>query len=195
MKQTIYLNSSIIHRLSPKLKLVTLTSVSTFSFLFYNLYFYIGSLFIILFLYFLANIPLHKLKEQVRPTFYLLLIIFGTHVIWYDWLDGIKIITRFAVLILLGSLVTLTTHTSDMIDTLDSLLKPLSRLGIDTRKVSLALSLAIRFIPIIMKVFNEVRIAQSVRGLEKNLLATILPSVVKILKTADEVAEAIESRS
>lgn len=89
----------------------------------------------------------------------------------------------------------LTTRTSVMIDALESFLKPLSCIGVDPSKCSLALSLTIRFIPLIIKIFNEVRIAQNVRGLEKNLIATAIPIILNIFRMADNIAEAIEARS
>ncbi len=82
-----------------------------------------------------------------------------------------------------------------MIDSLNEILILLSYVGINHKKISLSLSLAIRFIPVIVSIFQEISVAQRTRGLERNFIATIIPTIIKILKTAKNIAEAIESRS
>ncbi|WP_342268326.1 energy-coupling factor transporter transmembrane component T [Candidatus Tisiphia endosymbiont of Empis tessellata] len=143
----------------------------------------------------MAKIPLQKLFIQLRQIIIILLIILLVHIFTNNWIVGVQVITRFATLLLFASLITLTTRISEMIDSLNEILILLSYVGINHKKISLSLSLAIRFIPVIVSIFQEISVAQRTRGLERNFIATIIPTIIKILKTAKNIAEAIESRS
>lgn len=108
---------------------------------------------------------------------------------------GVLVVVRLASLLLLASLVTLTTRSSDMIDALEKGLGWLYYLGINPGKVSLALSLALRFIPVLASITEEVREAQKARGLDKSVIAIAVPVIVRMLKMADDISAAIEARS
>lgn len=144
--------------------------------------------------YFSAQIPFKKMIAQIRPMWILLVIIFLAQGWLATWHLGGLIVIRFTALILAAGLVTLTTRTSDMIEAIEKILTPFSR-WIAIEKVSLALSLAIRFIPVLSGITREVREAQRVRGLEKNIFAIIMPVTIRTLKMADHVAEALDARS
>jgi len=146
-------------------------------------------------LYALARIPARVAIDQIRPTLWLLALIFAVQAVIDHWTTGLLVVQRFAVLILLASLVTLTTRVSDMVDALQSGLRPLSRLGLDTDKIALAISLALRFIPVIAGLTQEVREAQRARGLDRSLFAVAVPVIVRTLKMADDIAQAMEARS
>ncbi|MBN9058653.1 MAG: energy-coupling factor transporter transmembrane protein EcfT, partial [Rhizobiales bacterium] len=101
---------------------------------------------------------------------------------------------RFAALILLASAVTLTTPVSEMAELVEWLLEPLRPIGINPEKVGLSIALAIRFVPLISEEFRHIREAQAARGLAANPLALIVPLIIRTLKSADELADAIEAR-
>ena len=69
------------------------------------------------------------------------------------------------------------------------------RRWIPIAKVSLAIAMAIRFIPLISGLVHEVREAQRVRGLERSILAVAMPVIVRTLKMGNEIAEALDARS
>lgn len=117
------------------------------------------------------------------------------HTIWGDWIDGIKVILRLCNIVLFASWVLLTTSHSAIIDGLTTLFKPLSYLGINPAKISLSFMLAIRFIPLIIDTFNEIKMAQKARGIDKNFTAILIPLIIKTIKMGDDIAEAIEARS
>ncbi|WP_341755524.1 energy-coupling factor transporter transmembrane protein EcfT [Candidatus Tisiphia endosymbiont of Ptychoptera albimana] len=192
---TYYQYNSPIHRLSPRIKLYSLVVFSSGLFLVSNLFLLSISLFFTFFLYFIAKIPLQKLFIQLRQIIIILLIILLVHIFTNNWIIGVQVTIRFATLLLFASLITLTTRISEMIDSLNEILILLSYVGINHKKISLSLSLAIRFIPVIVSIFQEISVAQRTRGLERNFIATIIPTIIKILKTAENIAEAIESRS
>lgn len=62
-------------------------------------------------------------------------------------------------------------------------------------QIALAISLCLRFIPLVRAVLAEVGEAQRARGPDRNLKAILVPLVVRVLKTADDVSQAIHARS
>jgi hypothetical protein len=67
-------------------------------------------------------------------------------------------------------------------------------LGVNPAKVSLALSLALRFIPLLYAQVHDIREAQRVRGLERNFTAIAVPLLVRTLRMANDLTDAIEAR-
>lgn len=82
-----------------------------------------------------------------------------------------------------------------MVNSVERGLRPFRFLGINPSKLSMALSLAIRFIPVVSEKFNEVREAQQARGFDTNILALTMPLIIRTIKMASDVAEALDARS
>ncbi|MCG8492742.1 MAG: energy-coupling factor transporter transmembrane protein EcfT [Sneathiellales bacterium] len=186
--------NSWLHQRRAGYKLLALVALSTALFYFKSYWPNGIALGVIAGGYFSAGISFSKMIAQIRPVWILLVIIFLAQGWLASWHLGGLVVIRFAALILAASLVTLTTRTSDMIEAIEKTLTPFSR-WISIEKVSLALSLAIRFIPVLGDITREVREAQRVRGLEKNIFAIIMPVTIRTLKMADHVAEALDARS
>jgi biotin transport system permease protein len=132
---------------------------------------------------------------QIKPILWLLAIFFAVQLWLNDWQAGLLVITRIAAIVMFASLVTLTTKTSDMLAALERALRLLKPVGVNPEKVSLAISMVLRFIPVIASVATEIRDAQRARGLDRSILAMIIPLIIRTLKMADDVADAIEARS
>lgn len=141
-----------------------------------------------------AKIPFKIAFRQMKPALILLAFIFIAQYFMIGLEVAVFVILRFAILILAAALVTLTTRVSEMVQAIESFLKPIDR-WVSVEKISLAITLAIRFIPVLGAIVNEVRDAQKVRGMDRNLIAVMLPTIIRTLKMATEVAEALDARS
>lgn len=188
-------HDSPVHRLSPRVKLLALPLVATLLFLTDSLAVLLAALAAVGLLYRLARLDFCKALAQLRPALFVLLVLFLAQGLLEDWMAGAVIVVRLVTLILLASLVTLTTRTAAMVDALEGAMHPLKRLGVDPRRMSLAISLAIRFIPVVATVVSECREAQRARGLERSVIALAVPVIIRTLKMADEIADAIDARS
>lgn len=196
MIDTFYVDGkSVLHRIPAAAKLVFLATLGTGIFLFDDLSYVGAALFGVVALYALARIAPGTMLRQLKFSVPLLVAIFAVQWIIVDWQTGLLIVLRFAALILAASLVTLTTRTSDMVEALERMLQPLRYFGVDVAKVSLCLSLTIRFIPVVARITQQVREAQRARGREHSVIAVAMPVIVRLLRMADEIAEAIEARS
>lgn len=130
----------------------------------------------------------------LRPAIYVLAIIFAVQLWLQDLSFATYIVLRFVCLLLAASLVTYTTKASEFIDGIMAALR-YAPVWVPKAKIALAMSLVWRFIPMVRGVFDEVREAQSARGLGRNMTALFVPIIVRTLKSADEMAEAIQARS
>lgn len=184
-----------VHALAPGAKVAALALVGTVLFLVSDWRLLAGALAGVVMLYALARIPARVALAQLRPALWILGLLFLVQAALESVEAGAVLVLRFGALILLAALVTLTTRVSDMIDALEAGLRPLARVGVNPARTSLALALAIRFIPVLTEVAAEVREAQRARGLDRSLTALALPVIVRTLKMADEIADAIDARS
>ena len=187
--------TSALHRLGAGWKLLALLALGTLLFAVESLGLAGAAFLVVLALYRLAAIPAKKVLAQLRPAVLILVILFVAQLFLTDAAVGLLLVLRFASLILAASLVTLTTRTAALVAVIEQALSPLSRLGVDVEKIGLAISLAIRFIPAVGAIVEDVREAQWARGQDRSILALAVPVVVRLLKSADDIAEAIDARS
>ncbi len=185
---------SFLHRCPAGVKLLVLIAVGTVLFLFNSITpIAVATIFAIT-LYPMATLSLARAWAQVRPAIWILAILFLVQGLLVSWHIAVFIVLRFAALLLLAGLVTLTTRSSDMIDAITRGLHWLRPIGVNPGKVGLAISLALRFIPVLASVTRDVREAQQARGLERSLVATVIPVAVRMLKMADDISDAIDAR-
>jgi len=192
---TYHSGNSALHRLPPGIKLLLLIGGSSALFWVTDWRVITYSFVAVLLLYLLARIPFKMMLRQIRPALLLCLLIAAVQYYLNGWQMAVLVALRLLTLLLMASLVTLTTQVSAMIDSITRGLGWLRFLGINPAKVGLAISLVLRFIPVIVTISAEVREAQQARGLERNLLALIIPVIIRTLRNADDIADAIECRS
>lgn len=186
---------SPLHRLRPAPKLVAVLVAGVVVFWVRDWRVLLALLALTLSLYGLARLGWRASWVQLRPSLGVLLFLFVVQSLLADVESGAVTVLRFGVLLLLSSLVTLTTRVSDLLAALERAMQPLARVGVNPAKVSLAVSLTLRFIPVVVQTVGDVRDAQRARGIEKNMVALTVPVIVRTLKMADDVADAIEARS
>lgn len=187
--------NSALHRMAPAIKILALAISGTLLFLADETPVVLAFAVLTLIFYRLAGLTLSCALEQIRPVAWILALLFIAQFVMNDGATAILIVARFAVLLMLAGLLTLTTRSSEMIAAMERGLRLLRFAGINPAKVSLALSLALRFIPVLARITNDVREAQKVRGLERSIIAIAIPVAVRTLRMADAVSDAVEARS
>lgn len=183
-----------VHRLRPGVKIASVFVGGTLVFVFAGWISLAILACSVLALYAVARIPPRLALAQIRPALLILVAIFALHAVFGEWLFGVFVVTRFVVVIMLAALVTLTTRVSEMVAALEIGLGPTRHIGIDPARVALAVAMAIRFIPVIATEAAAIREAQAARGLHRSFIAIIVPLVIRSLRMADGVAEALDAR-
>lgn len=143
-----------------------------------------------------AKLPTGRVLAELRAPVVMLTLLFGFQALLAGggWEETAVAVARFAALILLATLVTLTTRVMDMVDLFERLFGLLRPVGVNPAKMALMLALTIRFIPLLAEQVREVRMAQRARGVERNIAALFVPLLVKILTMADDLTAALEAR-
>ena len=186
--------TTFIHRLPAGLKLFVVFFVSIGLFYFASLPLAIVSLIIVWCLFFLAGFSSFKPVLELRKISWLLVALFIIQYFSVNFESAALIVIRLSSLLLLATLVTLTTPFSKMMACFEKLFSFMRFFGVNPAKISLGLSLTLRFIAIFSDISKEVREAQKARGLEKSVFAVIMPVLIRSLKVQADVAAAIEAR-
>ncbi|MCM3762351.1 energy-coupling factor transporter transmembrane protein EcfT [Alkalihalobacillus oceani] len=213
--------TSVLHRLDPRSKLVSVAILVIMIFLADN--WLAGGLIIAfaLILIFLSNVPLSFIYRGMKPIFLLVLFTVFFHllltregeVLWtagpfsiYE--HGVRqaafMALRLLTLIVFTSLLTLTTKPIDLTDGLEYLLGPLKKVKLPAHELALMMSIALRFIPTFMQETEKIMKAQMARGvdftsgpLRQRVMAFVpllVPLFISAFKRAEDLALAMEAR-
>ncbi|WP_273760465.1 energy-coupling factor transporter transmembrane protein EcfT [Bartonella sp. ML70XJBT.G] len=186
---------TFIHRLSPWVKLLFLTVCGTTIIMVSSILLLGLFLLLVVLFYRVAKIPLSTVIKQFKSIGLLLVLLFAFQTLFSSLFTGVEVVLRLVILFSLSSLISFTTKVSDMVASIEAGLQPFRCFGINPSKVSMIISMAIRFIPLLREKFNEVREAQQARGLNTNIVALAIPLIIRTIRMASEVAEALEARS
>ncbi|MBO6640163.1 MAG: energy-coupling factor transporter transmembrane protein EcfT [Roseitalea sp.] len=185
---------SVVHRARPLIKVGLLFLVCTWLFVREGWLSLAAAGLVLVAFFAIARIPPKIVVAAIRPALWVLGLVFVAQLFLADWRFAGFVVLRFAVMILAASLLTLTTRTSDLVEAIE---RALGRIlpARSAEAISLALSLCMRFIPRVRDIFEEVKNAQRARGLGTSWRALVTPTIVRALKSADEIARAIVARS
>lgn len=133
-------------------------------------------------------------RQLTGPAFIVAFLMLATGLL-VDPMQGLAVGLRLMALIAAGYAVTLTTQVSAMLDVIERLFAPLDRVGlVNSSQIALSVSLVFRFIPVLVDQARVIREAQAARGLERNIIALLVPLIVHALRSADDIACAIDAR-
>lgn len=184
-----------LHRLKPAHKLIALAAFGAALMLATQWTVLAGALLIPVFLLFQTGVSGRQVFLQVRPMLWLVAAL-AALTAWVQTPEAAMVLVlRISILLLAALVVTMTTSISAMMDVVVWLLRPLERLGwVRAERVALAFGLTLRLIPELSLQWSEIREAQAARGLKMSPLTMALPMLLRTLRRAHEIAEAIDAR-
>jgi len=144
--------------------------------------------------YLAAHLPPRLMVAQARPLLWVLMVLAGFHALVSGWQQAVVATGVILALVLLAGLVTLTSRTSELVDAVVAVLAPLRRFGVDPQRVALLLALGVRSVFVVVQIAEEVRDAQRARGLTGSPRAYAVPLIIRSLRHADALAEALVAR-
>ena len=111
---------------------------------------------------------------------------------------------RLIYLIIGSSLMTFTTTPNELTDGIEKLLHPLNKLHVPVHEVAMMMSIALRFIPILLEETDKIMKAQIARGADlesgnmiqkaKAMIPILVPLFVSAFRRANDLAMAMEAR-
>lgn len=216
-----YSTDSPIHRLDPRVKLVgTIVYMVSCFFVSSAASLLLASAFVGAVVA-LAHVPVKRLLSQIKPIALFLVITsfinlffvqtgalvltLGPIAIHQGGIEAAILYTlRFFLLLVAGSLLTLTTTPVALTDAAEKLLAPLEHLGVPVSQGTLILSIALRFVPTLSREAEHIVAAQTARGADlenKGAIAyaracvpLIVPLFASALRHADNLGRAMDAR-
>ena len=111
---------------------------------------------------------------------------------------------RLMYLVVGSSIMTLCTTPNQLTDGLEKSLGVLKRIGVPVHEISMMMSIALRFIPILVEETDKIMKAQMARGADfesgnliqkaKNMIPLLVPLFVSAFRRATDLAMAMEAR-
>ncbi|MEW1737554.1 energy-coupling factor transporter transmembrane protein EcfT [Nocardia beijingensis] len=141
-----------------------------------------------------ARIPWRVAVAQLRPLGWMVVLIAVFQVLITSPARAAVVCGVLVVSVALAALFTLTTRVTDMLDAVTRWLGPLRRVGVDPERIGLLLALAIRCVPLLAGIVHDVAEARRARGLQWSMTALVTPVLVRALRTADAMGDALAAR-
>ena len=215
-----YPAKSPIHRLDPRIKLIAVVVFLVSLFLFDEFYGYIVVSVFLLGVIILSRVPVSYIFKGMRAIVFLLIftsffnIFFTDGEVLWEWqfikityeglLKALFMAMRLIYLIVGSSMLTYTTSPGELTEGIASLFGWLKVFKVPVDDFAMMMSLALRFIPILLGEANRIMDAQSARGADiekgglikkmRSLVSIIVPLFVAATKRAYDLGLAMEAR-
>ena len=216
-----YPAKSILHRLDPRVKLVCTLLYLVSLFLFRSVPGYIVATIFLAIIIKISTVPFSYIVRGLKPIVMLLMItvlfnLFLTRdgeVLFHAWIftiteggliTAVYMAIRLIYLIIGSSLMTFTTTPNELTDGIEALLHPSNRIHVPVHEVAMMMSIALRFIPILLEETDKIMKAQIARGADlesgnmiqkaKSMIPILVPLFVSAFRRANDLAMAMEAR-
>jgi biotin transport system permease protein len=186
--------TSVLHGLPAGVKLLLMVAAGVLS-VFLDHVWQVGvALLVVLAAYRAGGLSPRTAARQLRPLLWIGVFTAAFHVLVNGWERALVVVGILAVLVMVAALVTLTTRTTDLVDAVVTTCRPLRVLGVEPERVGLLIALGIRCVPVVVGLAEGVRDAQRARGLTASPRAFAVPLIVRSLRHADALGEALSAR-
>ena len=187
--------TTIIHRLNPSIKFVSLIVFIIASTIWAHTLTHAGiCLAAPLLLLAVAKIPPKIVWGQLWPPLPFLLFL-GAFNWWQQgWEKALVVTLVIMSSIGMAAVFTLTTTVAEMLEALEKALAPTARFGVPVEAISLAISLTIRLIPLQFATVGEVLDARKARGADFSITAFGAPVMIRSIRRARVIGDALLAR-
>ena len=215
-----YPAKSILHRLDPRVKFVGTIAFLISLFVADSLWGYLLATAFLAVVIVLSKVPVKFMMKGLKPLFFIFILTVAFNlflvpgkVVVQIWIlkiteegihQAIKIGIRLIYLVMGSSVMTLTTTPNQLTDGLEKLMRPLNKIKVPVHEIAMMMSIALRFIPILMEETDKIMKAQIARGADfesgnlikkaKNLIPLLVPLFISAFRRADDLAMAMEAR-
>lgn len=215
-----YQTESVIHRLDPRVKLMGTLVFIISIFLGKSVWLYLAAACALAAVIKLSRVPLSFILKGLKAVVILIVLsaafnLFLTDgkvlvhfwiftITWEGLYQAVFMVVRLIFLIMGSSLMTLTTTPNNLTDGLEKGLGFLKRIKVPVHEISMMMSIALRFIPILIEETDKIMKAQLARGADfengnilkraKAMIPVLVPLFISAFRRANELAMAMEAR-
>ncbi|MGE5613259.1 MAG: energy-coupling factor transporter transmembrane component T family protein [Bacillota bacterium] len=212
---------SIVHKADPRTKIMFTITFMIMVFIISSFWLFAAIVLFTAIAVLVSGVPVKYTLKGLKPLLFIILFtaainifttggtpvsdIFPFKYITYEGLAlALKLAVRLAMIIVGGSLLTLTTTPILLTDGIEKLLGPFKRIGLPTHELAMMMSIALRFIPTLLEETDKIMKAQASRGADfdtgnlvqraKSFVPVLVPLFVSAFRRAEELATAMEAR-
>ena len=215
-----YPKDSVIHRLDARTKIIAVIVYIILLFLIRDFFGYAVAAVFVGAVIAVSGVPFRFILRGMKPIAVILIITFIINMFMYPGTilvsagplkiteQGVRqaffMAFRLLMLVFGTSLLTYTTKPMQLTDGFESLLSPLSRFGFPAHEIAIMMSIALRFIPMLIQEADKIMKAQQARGADfesgnliqrmKSLIPLLIPLFIGAFRIAQDLAMAIEAR-
>lgn len=215
-----YPADSIIHKLDPRVKLLAVILYVVSLFTFRGIWGFVLVTVALAGMIKLSKVPFHFMVKGLKAIVIILIItaLFNLFLtpgetlvtLWKLTItkEGLKsavfMAIRLIYLILGTSTLTLTTTPNQLTDGMEKALRPLNKIHVPVHEVAMMMSIALRFIPILIEETDKIMKAQIARGADfesgnlmkkaKAMVPLLVPLFISAFRRANDLALAMEAR-
>lgn len=215
-----YKADSVLHRMDPRVKLVGTILYLVSLFLYTKAVPYVLAVVFLAAMIKLSKVPFSYIIRGLKAIVFILLLTasfnlfftpgqalfqYGIIKITKEGItNAVYMAIRLILLIVGSSLMTLTTTPNQLTDGLEKLLKPLNKIKVPVHEIAMMMSIALRFIPILLEETDKIMKAQMARGADfesggllkrvKALIPILVPLFISAFRRANDLAMAMEAR-
>ena len=215
-----YEADSVLHKLDPRVKLAFTVLYIVSLYVGKGLFCFAFAGAFLVFVIALSRVPVRFMLRGLRSILFLLIFsailnMFMTDgrilaewwifkITWEGILMALQMMIRLVFLIMGSSLLTLTTTPNELTDGLEKALGFLKIFHVPVHEVGMMMSIALRFIPILIEEVNKIMKAQMARGADfdtgglikkaKAMLPMLIPLFISAFRRAGDLALAMEAR-
>ena len=211
---------SALHRLDPRTKFIGTLVFIVSIFVFQSALGYVIATIFLASMIFLSKVPVKFMFKGLKAVFFILLITVVFNMILtpgetlWSWgflkvtREGLimagKMAIRLTYLVIGSSIMTFTTTPNQLTDGLERLMQPLAAIHVPVHEIAMTMSIALRFIPILLEETDKIMKAQIARGADfengnliqkaKNMVPLLVPLFISAFRRANDLAMAMEAR-
>ena len=216
-----YPADSMLHKMDPRTKLICTFFFIISLFVSSSVSGYLIATCFLAFIIVLSKVPIKHILKGLKPIMILLIFtatfnLFLTKdgdVLVHFWIftvtdkglrTAVFMTFRLIYLIIGSSLMTFTTTPNSLTDGIESVLSPLNKIKVPVHEVAMMMTIALRFIPILMEETDKIMKAQIARGADldsgniiqkaKAMIPVLVPLFVSAFRRANDLAMAMEAR-
>lgn len=215
-----YPGNSVIHRLDPRVKIIATMAFIVALFVVKSFPGFGLSFLALAAVIAISKVPVKYILRGLKPIFLIIVLTFMLNMFMIDGEVLVKLgflhitkeglftalfmAVRLILLIIGSSLLTLATKPMSLTDGIESLLKPLRRIGVPAHELAMMMTIALRFIPTLLEETDKIMKAQQARGADfetgnifkraKHLIPILIPLFISAFRIAQDMAMAMEAR-
>lgn len=215
-----YQTESVIHKLDPRVKLVATICFIISLFVVKSWVGYVLAAAFLVTMIKLSKVPFQFMVKGMKAIVFILIItaVFNLFLtpgetlvtVWRFTITkeglqtAVMMAVRLSFLIIGSSVMTLTTTPNSLTDGLEKLMKPLKHLKVPVHEIAMMMSIALRFIPILLEETDKIMKAQIARGADfesgnlikkaKAMVPLLVPLFISAFRRANDLAMAMEAR-